>query len=60
MVISKKPYTAMCIDVFNEEEVKNGINVTKYINDDNMSGRYYIYMKINGTIYDFDKYVDFN
>ena len=60
MVISKKPYTAMCIDVFNEEEVKNGINVTKYINDANMSGRYYVYMKINGTIYDFDKYVDFN
>ena len=60
MIISKKPYTAMCIDIFNEEEEKNGINVTKYINDDNMSGRYYIYMKINGTVYDFDKYVDFN
>ena len=60
MIISKKPYTAMCIDIFNEDEEKNGINVTKYINDDNMSGRYYIYMKINGTVYDFDKYVDFN
>lgn len=60
MIISKKPYTAMCIDIFNEEEEKNGINVTKYINDDNMSGRYYIYLKINGTVYDFDKYVDFN
>lgn len=60
MIISKKPYTAMCIDIFNEEEEKNGINVTKYINNDNMSGRYYIYMKINGTVYDFDKYVDFN
>lgn len=60
MIISKKPYTAMCIDVFNEEETKNGISVTKYINDINLSGKYYIYMKINDTVYDFDKYVDFN
>jgi len=60
MVISKKPYTAMCVDVFNEEETKNGISVTKYINNENLSGKYYIYMKINGKVYDFDKYVDFN
>ncbi len=60
MVISKKPYTAMCIDVFNEEENKNGINVTKYINNEGINGKYYIYMKINGKVYDFDKYVIFN
>lgn len=59
MIISKKPYTAMCVDIFNEEETKNGISVTKYINDKGMSGKYYIYMKINGTVYDFDKFVDF-
>ena len=59
MVISKKPYTAMCIDVFNEEEDKNGISVTKYINDKGISGKYYIYMKINNTVYDFDQYIDF-
>ena len=60
MVISKKPYTAMCVDVFNEEETKNGISVTKYINEVGMSGKYYIYIKINGKVYDFDKYVTFN
>ena len=60
MVISKKPYTAMCIDVFNEEETKNGINVTKYINEKGLSGRYHIYMKINGKVYDFDRHVTFN
>ncbi len=60
MVISKKPYTAMCIDAFNEEENKNGINVTKYINNEGINGKYYIYMKINGKVYDFDKYVIFN
>lgn len=57
LVISKKPYTAMCIDVFNEEEKKNGIQVTKYINDEGMHGKYYIYVKINGKTYDIDKYV---
>jgi len=60
MVISKKPYTAMCVDIFNENEEKNGINVTKYINEIGLSGKYYIYMKINGKVYDFDKYVTFN
>ncbi|MEG0408022.1 MAG: aryl sulfotransferase, partial [Bacilli bacterium] len=59
LVISKKPYTAMCVDVFNKEEEKNGINVTKYINDEGLSGKYYIYMDINGTVYDFDKYIEF-
>jgi len=60
MVISKKPYTAMCIDVFNKEETKNGINVTKYINEEGLSGKYYIYMKINGKVYNFNKYVNFS
>lgn len=60
MVISKKPYTAMCVDIFNEEELENGINVTKYINEDELSGKYYVYMKINGKVYDFSKYVIFN
>lgn len=57
LVISKKPYTAMCIDVFNEQEKKDGIQVTKYINDVGMKGKYYIYVKINGKTYDIDKYV---
>lgn len=59
LVISKKPYTAMCIDVFNEEEKKNGISVTKYINDEGMNGKYYIYVRINGKTYDIDKYVTY-
>lgn len=59
MVISKKPYTAMCVDVFNEEEQKNGISVTKYINDIGLEGKYYLYMKINGTVYDMNQYVEY-
>lgn len=59
MVISKKPYTAMCVDVFNKKEEKNGITVSKYINNEGLKGKYYIYMKINGKYYDFDKSVEF-
>lgn len=58
MVISTKPYTSMCVDIFNTNNDK-GITVTKYINNLNLSGKYYIYMKINNTIYDFDLYVTY-
>ena len=59
LVVSKHPYTAMCVDVFTEEETENGISVTKYINSENISGKKYIYIKINGTIYDTNQYVIF-
>lgn len=59
LIISKKPYTAMCIDIFNEEEKENGIKVYKYINDVGLKGKYYLYMKINNTIYDLNQYVIF-
>lgn len=59
MIISKRPYTAMCIDIFNEEETKNGINVTKYINNEGLSGKYYVYIQINDTVYSFNKYIIF-
>lgn len=60
MVISKKPYTAMCVDIFNDEEETNGITVTKYINDVGLNGKYYLFMKINGQVYDFDLSVYYN
>ena len=56
--ISNKPYTAMCVDVFNENNQK-GIVVNKYINDIGMQGKYYIYIKINDTIYDSNLYVQY-
>lgn len=56
--ISKKPYTAMCVDIFTEEENKNGIVVTKYINKENLSGKYSIYLQINDTIYKTEKYIE--
>ena len=60
VVVAKRPYTAMCVDVFSKEEEENGINVTKNINDLGLHGKYYIYMEINGKYYDFDLSVNFN
>ena len=56
--ISKKPYTAMCVDIFTEEENKNGIVVTKYINKENLSGKYSLYLQIDDTIYKTGKYIE--
>ena len=55
--ISKRPYTAMCVDIFTEEENEKGIVVTKYINKENLSGKYSLYLQINDTIYKTDKYI---
>ena len=57
--VSKKPYTALCVDVFTDEENENGIVVTKYINQEGLSGRYCIYIEIDGVIYNTGKYVKF-
>jgi len=57
--VSKKPYTALCVDVFTEEEKENGISVTKYINEEGLSGRYSIYVEIDGIIYNTGEYVKF-
>ena len=56
--VSKKPYTALCLDIFTEDETENGIVINKYINDEGLSGRYSIYLEVDGTIYDTNKYVD--
>ena len=57
--ISKKPYTALCVDVFTEEETENGIVVTKNINAEGLKGQYAIYVKIDNTLYNTGRYVEF-
>ena len=56
--ISKKPYTALCVDIFTEEENEKGITVTKYINKDGLKGKYKIYLEIDGTVYNTNKYIN--
>ena len=57
--LSKHPYTALCVDIFTEEENKNGINITKYINNEGLKGKYSIYIEIDGVIYQTKEYVKF-
>ena len=57
--ISKKPYTALCVDVFTEEETENGIVVTKNINAEGLKGQYAIYVKIDNTLYNTGRYMEF-
>lgn len=57
--VSKKPYTALCVDIFTEEETEQGINVTKYINSEDLTGKYSIYLEIDGTLYNTNEFVVF-
>ena len=57
--ISKKPYTALCVDIFTSEETENGIYVTKYINSEDLYGKYSIYLEIDGKLYNTNQYVIF-
>lgn len=59
VIVRKRPYTAMCVDVFTDKEEKDGIKVTKYINNTGLKGKYLIYVSVNGTIYKTNKYVEF-
>ena len=57
--ISQRPYTALCVDIFNEEENELGINTNKYINAEGLKGKYNIYIKIDDVLYNTQKYVEF-
>lgn len=57
--VSKKPYTALCLDIFTEDETENGIVVNKYINALGLDGKYSIYLQVDDTIYDTGEYVEF-
>ena len=57
--VSKTPYTALCVAVFDDNANKEQITVNKYINDIGMKGKYYIFVKINGTVYDPNLYVQY-
>lgn len=58
--ISKKPYTALCVDVFTEEETEKGLTVTRYINQEGLKGKYSIYVSIDGKVYNTEEYVNFS
>lgn len=57
--VSKKPYTALCVDILTDLETEKGISVTKYINNDGLNGKYSIYIEIDGKLYNTEEYVEF-
>ena len=57
--ISRTPYTALCVAVFDENNKDEKITINKYINDIGMKGKYYIFVKINGTVYDPNLYIQY-
>ena len=58
MRISKTPYTALCVDLGNDDNDKN-IITTKYINKDGLMGKYSIFIEIDGVVYKTNEYVKF-
>ena len=59
--VSKKPYTALCVDIFTEKEQEEGITVTKYINKDGLKGgQYQFLVEIDGKLYNTGRYVVVN
>lgn len=60
MEISKRPYTAMCVGIYNETSTDDNIlNINYYINSLNLSGKYNIYLKIDDKVYNTNQYVIF-
>lgn len=62
VIVAKRPYTAMCIDIFNlnTDTYSDEINIVVNINDTNMSGTYNIFLEINGEKYNLNKSVTFS
>ena len=60
-VLDKKTYDVSISESPYIEETSEGknVNVSTYINEEGLSGKYYIYLKINGTTYKLNKYVWF-
>ena len=57
--ISKTPYTSLCVAVFDNNQSDEKITVNKYVNDICMKGKYYIFVKINGNVYDPNLYIQY-
>ena len=53
-VLDKKTY-----DLVVPKNSNKKITASRYISEDNIKGKYYIYFRINGTIYKLKKYVNF-
>ena len=53
-VLDKKTY-----NLLTPTDSKKKITTSRYISEDGIKGKYYIYLRINGKIYKLHKYVNF-
>ena len=53
-VLDKKTYV-----ILDGEDSNKKVTTSRYISEDGIKGKYYIYLRINGTIYKLSKYVLF-
>lgn len=60
VIVSPKPYTALCIDIYATDETDEIIEVNKYINKEGLDGEHLIYLKINDTLYNTGLTIDFS
>lgn len=60
VIISNKPFTALCIDIYSTKETENTIEINKYINKEGLYGEKTIYIKINDIIYNTGLKVNFD
>ena len=60
--ITNTPYSAMCIDLFNPEQIKDTdkLTITKYVNAQGLHGTYEVYLEIDGVVYPLHQSVTFN
>lgn len=58
MRISKKPYTALCIDLFTPNETDNTLEIEKYVNKKSLKGSYQIFLKIDNVLYNTNYSID--
>ena len=59
MRVSKTPYTALCVDLGDSSLDDEDIVATKYINSSGLTGKYTIYIEIDGVLYNTNEYVRF-
>lgn len=57
-VFDKKTYN-VSMSSYTSDKSGKYVNTETYINEDELSGKYYIYIKINDTVYKLHKYVNF-
>ena len=60
VIVSPKPYTALCIDIYATDETDKIIEINKYINKEGLDGEHLIYLKINDTLYNTGLTIDFS